>query len=90
MKEYCCENWEYCDEAPEECFIAQRNKAYSDFNNAKENKRMRIYKIIMLVLWLFVGVWILTSPFPITKVDFSGCWVSLLCFILLNLIERKK
>lgn len=36
MKQYCCENWEYCDESPENCPIAQRNKAYADFINAKE------------------------------------------------------
>ena len=36
MKQYCCENWEYCDESPENCPIAQRNKAYVDFINAKE------------------------------------------------------
>ena len=36
MKQYCCENWEYCDESPEECPIAQRKKDYADFINAKE------------------------------------------------------
>lgn len=101
MKQYCCENWEYCDESPEECPIAQRNKALNDFNNVKEalinlmrklftaKKIKKAIESIMLVAWLFAGLWFLLSPFPITKVEFGCCWVSVICFILLNLIERQ-
>lgn len=101
MKKYCCENWEYCDESPEECPIAQRNKAFDDFNNAKEalinfilepfaeENIKKTIEIIMLVLWILVGLWFLISPLPITKFEFGGCWVSLLCFILLNMIEMR-
>ena len=89
MKQYCCENWEYCDESPEKCPIALRNKSYADFNKAKADKRMRMYKIIMLVLWILVGLWFLISPLPIAKFEFGCCWIALLCFILLSLIERK-
>lgn len=50
---------------------------------------MKIAKIIMLVLWLLVGLWFLISPLPIPKFEFFCCWIALLCFILLSLIERK-
>lgn len=46
MKEYCCENWEYCDESPEECPIAQKNKAFDDFNNAKEALINFIFEVV--------------------------------------------
>lgn len=51
---------------------------------------MKTAKIIMLVLWVLVGLWFLISPFQISKVEFGCCWLSLLCFILLNLLEGRK
>lgn len=50
---------------------------------------MKKYKIIMFVLWFLVGLWFLISPLPIAKFEFFCCWIALLCFILLSLIERK-
>ena len=102
MKKYCCENWEYCDESPENCPIAQRNKAFDVFNNAKEalidfilepfaeENIKKTIESIMLVAWLLVGLCFLISPLPITKIEFGCCWVSVICFILLNLLEGRK
>lgn len=49
---------------------------------------MKILQIIMLILWVFVGIFFLIIPQPITKFEFACTWISVICFISLNLLNK--
>ena len=50
---------------------------------------MKTPKIIMLIVWLFIGTLLLISPLPITKHAFGCCFVSLLCYIGIDILKGR-
>lgn len=52
-------------------------------------KKYRSLSLIILILWVIVGVFILIAPQPVAKFQYACTWVSLLCFIGLNLLKTE-
>lgn len=51
---------------------------------------MTATKIIILLLWFISGLLFILSPLPVTKHQFGSCWLSLICFILIDIIEGRR
>jgi cell shape-determining protein MreD len=53
---------------------------------------MTTTKIIILILWFICGLLFILSPLPVTKQEFGSCWLALICYILIDIIEggRRK
>ena len=50
---------------------------------------MTTTKIIIFILWFICGLLFILSPLPVTKHQFGSCWLSLICFMLIDIIEGR-